>query len=244
VNREYRKWFSPLLNREMELLVFGRSGARVIVFPTRQGRFFDFENWGLVEALREPIQAGRLQLFCVDSVDSESLYGAGAPPPQRIARHNQYEQYILKEVVPLTSFLNPSESLVALGCSIGAYHAVNVAFRHPGMFRRVVGLSGRYDLTQPIGCYQDLFDGHYDSEIYFHTPNHFVPNLEDHRMLENLRSLDIRLAVGESDYFCESNRKISQALWQKGVWHSLDIWPGTAHKAYSWRQMVGRYFGA
>jgi esterase/lipase superfamily enzyme len=226
----------------MESLVFGHSGVRVIVFPTRQGRFYDFEDWGMVDSLRNLLDAGHVQLFCVDSVDSESLYGFGVPPKARIARHNQYEQYILNEMIPLTNDMNASEQLGVLGCSIGAYHAVNVAFRHPGLFRRVVGLSGRYDLTQSAGCYPDLFDGYYDSDIYFHTPNHFVPNLDDPELLCRLRSLDITLAIGEEDYFFESNRKISQALWQKGVWHSFDIWPGAAHKACFWRQMVERYF--
>jgi esterase/lipase superfamily enzyme len=242
VNREYKKWFSPLLNRDMELLVFGHSGARVLVFPTRQGRFYDFEDWGLVDSLRSPVEAGHLQLFCVDSVDSESLYSFGAPAHDRIARHNQYERYILNEVIPFTTHLNASETLIAHGCSIGAYHAVNIAFRHPGLFRRVVGLSGRYDLTKPVGCYPDLFHGHYDAEIYFHMPNHFVPNLEEAEMLGKLRSLQITLAVGEEDYFCESNREISKALWNKGVCHTFDIWPGKAHKACYWRQMVERYF--
>src|SRR6201984_2534793 len=92
VDREYHKWFSPLLNRDMELLVFGHGGARVLVFPTRQGRFYDFEDWGLVDSLRSPVEAGHLQLFCVDSLDSESLYSFGAPAHHRIARHNQYER--------------------------------------------------------------------------------------------------------------------------------------------------------
>jgi esterase/lipase superfamily enzyme len=38
MHREHHRWFSPALGREMELLVFGHSGARVIVFPTSQGR--------------------------------------------------------------------------------------------------------------------------------------------------------------------------------------------------------------
>jgi esterase/lipase superfamily enzyme len=226
----------------MELLVFGQSGARVIVFPTRQGRFYDFEDWGLVDGIRHHINEGRLQLFCVDSIDSESLYGFGSHPKDRIARHNQYEQYILKEVLPFSASMNPTEQLVAHGCSIGAYHAVNITFRHPGLFKRVVGLSGRYDLTQPVGTYPDLFDGHYDTDIYFHMPNHFVPNVEDPELLAKFRSLEITLAVGEADYFCDSNRRMSQALWDKRVPHTFDIWPGTAHKACYWRSMVERYF--
>jgi esterase/lipase superfamily enzyme len=73
-------------------------------------------------------------------------------------------------------------------------------------------------------------------------PNHFVPNLEEAAMLDKLRALRITLAVGEEDYFYESNREISRALWDKGVWHTLDIWPGKAHKACYWKQMVERYF--
>ena len=71
--REYHKWFSPALGRDMELLVFGHAGAPVLVFPTREGRFFDYENWGLVGAATEHIESGRLRLFCVDSVDAEAF---------------------------------------------------------------------------------------------------------------------------------------------------------------------------
>src|SRR6202041_3495681 len=95
MQREYHKWFSHRLNRETEVLVFGHRGARVIVFPTREGRFYDYENFGLVSSLAPPIESGRIQLFCVDSVDSESLYAWGKSPRDRIARHNLYEQYIL-----------------------------------------------------------------------------------------------------------------------------------------------------
>ncbi len=242
MNREYHKWFSPCLNREMELLVFGQGGERVIVFPTRQGRFFDYEGWGLTAALREQIQEGRIQLFCVDSLDSESLYGWEKHPKERIARHNEYENYILREVVPFTASKNSHPDLVAHGCSIGAYHAVNISLRNPLTFRKVIALSGRYDLTRPVGPFPDLFGGHYDSDIYFHTPNHFLPNLSDDAMIENLRNMQIALAVGKADPFSESNRELSQSLWDKGVWHSLDMWDGEAHCAKDWRQMVKRYF--
>src|SRR5215813_3400008 len=99
--REYHKWFSPRLGRDMELLVFGHAGAAVLVFPTREGRFFDYENWGLVGALGEHVESGRMRLFCVDSLDAEALYCRCRPPQERIARARQYEGYILEEVVPL-----------------------------------------------------------------------------------------------------------------------------------------------
>ena len=57
MNREYHRWYSRSLDRDMELLVFGHTGARVLVFPTSMGRFFQWEDsgmdreWGAQDAL-------------------------------------------------------------------------------------------------------------------------------------------------------------------------------------------------
>src|SRR5262245_25520952 len=74
MNREYHRWHSPSLGREMELLVFGHAGARVLVFPTSLGRFYQWEDFGMVSTLAEQLEQGWIQLYCVDSVDSESWY--------------------------------------------------------------------------------------------------------------------------------------------------------------------------
>jgi esterase/lipase superfamily enzyme len=50
-------------------------------------------------------------------------------------------------VIPFMRSENGVPSLVVHGCSIGAYHAMNLALRHPSLFCKVVALSGRYDLT-------------------------------------------------------------------------------------------------
>ena len=51
MNREYHRWYSPSLGHDMELLVFGHAGARVIVFPTSMGRFFQWEDFGMIGEL-------------------------------------------------------------------------------------------------------------------------------------------------------------------------------------------------
>jgi esterase/lipase superfamily enzyme len=101
MERAYHKWFSPILEKFMEILVFGQSGTPVIFFPTRSAHFYDFENWKIIDALKPKIEAGEIQVYCVDSIDCESFYSKSAPV-QRIARHLQYEKYILQEVVPLS----------------------------------------------------------------------------------------------------------------------------------------------
>jgi esterase/lipase superfamily enzyme len=241
VKRQYHKWFSHRLGREMEILVFGHAGAKVLVFPTREGRFYDYENWGLVNALSGSIEAGNLRLFCVDGLDSESLYCRSASPPDRARRHRGYESYILEEVIPFMRSENGSPALIVHGCSVGAYHAMNLALRHPSVFCKVVALSGRYDLTRAVGSFEDLFGGYYDEDIYFLTPTHFLPNLDDPHVLEAIRRVDITMAVGEQDPFHESNRLLSCVLAAKGIWHRLAIWPGGAHRARYWREMVPHY---
>src|SRR5262245_40903708 len=102
MQRKYHRWHSAVLGRDMELLVFGRAGARVLAFPTSMGRFFDWEDRGMVGCLREPLERGGLQLFCLDSVDGESWYARDRHPAERMQRHEQYDRYLLTEVLPFT----------------------------------------------------------------------------------------------------------------------------------------------
>lgn len=241
MRREYHEWVSTALSRPMQLLVFGEAGARVLFFPTRKARFYDYENWGVVEALQPKIEGGLLQLYCVDSLDAESLYCLDKPPAERIQRHLQYEQYILREVLPMTQANNPNTALIAAGCSMGAYHAVNLSFRHPHLFHKVVGMSGRYDLTQAMATFPDLFQGYVDEEVYLNTPNRYIPNLADSFYLEQLRRLEITLAIGADDAFLQDNLFLSEQLQSKGISNHLHIWEGEAHNPLAWRHMVDLY---
>ena len=241
MNREYHKWYSSRLDREMELLVFGHAGAKVLVFPTRCGRFHEYEDMGLVGALSHKIEQGQLQLYCVDSVDEESFYCFWSQPWDRVHRHRRYEDYLLHEVLPLMWAKNPHPCVIAHGCSFGAFHAVNLAFRHPQAFHKVTALSGRYDLTLEVEHFRNLFDGHYDEDVYYHSPSQFVPNLIDPQLLDQFRRLDIVLAVGDQDPFLDNNRQLSESLWRKGVWHALYVWQGRVHSPKHWRKMVEIY---
>jgi esterase/lipase superfamily enzyme len=236
MRRDYHKWYSPHLQRDMELLIYGHAGARVVVFPTSQGRFHEYEDRGMVANLGDLIDRGNFQLCCVDSVDAESFYDWHAGPAQRIRRHAQYEEYILQEVLPLTQAVNSNPFLMTHGCSFGAYHALNIALRHPSRFGRVLALSGKYDMTS-------FFGGYYDEAIYHHTPRHFVPDLQDPWRLDELRRLDIILAIGTTDPNLEDNRALSRALWAKGVWHALREWEGWNHDWSYWAQMTRQYIG-
>jgi esterase/lipase superfamily enzyme len=236
MNREYHNWYSPSLERNMELLAFGHAGARVIVFPTSMGRFFQWEDTGMIAALGDLLDQGRIQLFCVDSVDAESWYAKGRPPDQRAWRQEQYDRYILNEVLPFTTQHNSNPFLITTGTSFGAYHAVNFAFRYPQLVNRVIGLSGLYDIKRFTGGYSD-------DNVYFHNPCDFLRNEHEPARLEALRRMDIILATGRDDAGCSNNEYLSSILWSKNIWHALRIWDGWAHDWPWWKEMIRKYIG-
>jgi esterase/lipase superfamily enzyme len=225
----------------MELLVFGRGGRAVLFFPTRMARFYDYENWGIVDSLRSKIDRGEIQLFCVDSIDGESFYNPNVCASARISRHLQYEDYLLNEVIPLVRAKNKEDYLTAAGCSMGAYHAVNFSMKYPWLFKKTVGISGRYDLTKTPGNFKDLLDGEHSEFVYFNMPAQYMANLNDHYLLNAVRSLEVILAVGETDPFLPGNQEFSEILWNKGIGNQFYIWSSNAHRPHYWRQMLPWY---
>ncbi|MBP1464310.1 esterase family protein [Candidatus Chloroploca sp. M-50] len=235
MQRTYHRWHSPSLGREMELVVFGHSGAPVIVFPTSHGRFYEFEDRQMVAALEYQINSGWFQLFCVDSVFGESWYNYAVDTDARMWREEQYEHYLLTELLPLIRALNPNHFLIATGCSFGATEAVIFALRHPGVVNRVIGMSGLYDLRR--------FFSHYTQGLYFHNPVDFVPNIGDAWTLDRLRSTEIILVTGRDDPNAWSNELLSRQLWERGIGNALRLWDGWCHDWPYWMQMINRYIG-
>ena len=235
MKREYHKWFSGSLGREMEMLTFGHTGLPVIVFPTSCGRFFEFEDRGMVHAVRDKLVHGQLQLFCVDSLDSESWYNRAVPPRWRIARHVQYEQYVIQEVLPFARASNPIPTLATAGCSFGGYHAVNIALRHPDIFHAVLSLGGSFSPVK-------FLDGYFDDDCYFNLPLHYLPNLCDPALLGHLRRNNYVLATGVDDMCRNDNEHLAQVLRSKGVPCRLDVWgDGAGHDWPWWQKMLAAY---
>ena len=81
----YKEW-STVLGREMEFKVYGHAGVPVLALPARGGRFYDWENNGMPDAIAQLLNEGKVQLFCADAMDGEGLLnGRSAPAPPRRA---------------------------------------------------------------------------------------------------------------------------------------------------------------
>jgi esterase/lipase superfamily enzyme len=235
MNREYHRWDSPSLGRVMELLVFGHGGRPVLVFPSSCGRFFEFEDSGMVAAIGDRIDRGEVQLFCVDSVDEESWYNRNVGPRWRIARHVQYERYCMDEVLPLIRQSNPSERRIALGCSFGGYHAVNIALRHPAVFEGFLSMSGAFDTTGFLG-------GYHDDDVYFNQPVQYIQNAHGDQLEQYQRGTYI-LATAEWDICRGFNERMGGIFASRGIPYRLDTWGEQAkHDWPIWHRMMKAYF--
>ncbi len=218
----------------MELLVVGHGGAPVLVFPTSMGKFYEWEDRGMLELLRQQVENGWLQFYCVDSVDAESWYCRWAHPGGRAYRQTQYDRYLYHEVLPLIRHRNANPFLITVGASFGAYHAMSFGLKHPEAVRRVIGLSGVYDIRRWAGGFQG-------EHVYLNNPVQFVEGERDPHRLSLLRRLDIIMATGREDPLIDSAREMSRVLWSKGIGNALREWDGWAHDWDYWRRMLTLY---
>jgi esterase/lipase superfamily enzyme len=236
MRRDYIKWYSPSLNRDMELLAFGDRGFPVVVFPTSGGRFYEYEDRGMVGALAPKVERGELQVICVDSVDGESWYNRQARPADRLNRQNAFDAYLTLELAPFVRNRTSWPQMGTTGCSFGGYHAINFGLRHPDLVTYAVSMSGAFDVPQRF------LNGYYSQDAYFNAPLDYLPNLNDGWLLERSRSNYYVLAVGNHDPQFDQNVKLAHAFGTKQIPHLLDVWEGFGHDWPWWYKMAAKFF--
>ena len=237
---EYHKWFSPNLGHDMEMNVYGYYGKPVLVFPAQAGRFFDFENFGMIGAIGPFVESGQIKLFTVDSVDGESWANGSAHPADRARRHQDYDRYIVEEVAPFIRKHSgdTTAKFMTTGVSMGAYHAANFFFRHPDVFDTVIAISGLFRLNHFIGDYMD-------ENVFFNTPLAYLPDLSDPWYLDQYRQSSIIVCAGQGaweDEMLADTHALKGILEQKGVPHWIDIWGGDVNHDWPWWHKMLPYF--
>ena len=239
MNVEYHRGWSRCLRQDMEMKVYGQGGKPVVVFPCQGGRFYEYEDFGMVEACRPFIEAGSITLFTVDSVDHQSWVNDSVPPAERARRHNDYDRYIVEEAVPFLRGLLPrAGGVLATGCSMGAYHAANIFFRHPDVFDALIALSGLYSVRSFLGDYTD-------DNVYFNSPLAYLPNLTDPWFLDRYRRSRIVVCVGQGAWEGEmlaDTRALQTILEAKEVPAWFDYWGHDVNHDWPWWRLQMPYF--
>ncbi len=240
---EEHHWYSPRLERDMAVKVYGHWGQPLMVFPCSRGRFFDYEGMGMVAAIAPFIDDGKIKLFCVDSIDAHSWYDFSVAPAERNARHEQFDQYITAEVVPFVRSHCRDDGLRIMtnGCSMGAFHAVNCFLRHPDLFAGTIALSGLYRLDRPeFGNAADDM-----AAVYCNSPVSYLPGLSDLWFLNRYRESTIIICVGQGAWEAEAiedTRALDHIFRDKGIGAWIDYWGSDVNHDWPWWYRQMNYF--
>lgn len=238
MRREYHAIPSQAVGRPLELLTFGHGGKPVLVFPCAGGRFFEYEDFGMVATVARYIEEGKIRLFCVDGLDNESWL-APAHPADKARRANDYDWAIVHDVVPFIRERCGGEGIMAHGCSFGAYHSVNFTLRHPDVFDSALALSGNYSVSFAVGDFRN-------EDVYLNDPLMYLPGLQDPWFLDRLREDLIIICAGQGAWedWNDEARALSRTLWEKGVPHLFDLWGhDVAHDWPFWKRMILHFLG-
>ena len=232
---EEHGWHSRYLDRDMALRVYGHWGKPFIVFPCSRGRYFDYEDMGMIDAIAGFINAGNIKLFCVDSIDEESWYNFSVSPQDRNRRHEAYDRYIVAEVVPFIRdhCRSPRSRVMANGCSMGAYHAVNFFLKHPDVFNGTIALSGLYRLDQP----EFQVSASELQAVYFNSPLSYLPDLNDPWYLDQYRRSEIIVCVGQGAWEEEAikdTRALDSIFSEKSIPARIDYWGHDVNHDWPW----------
>ena len=231
----YIKKYSPALGREMEYKTYGTNGHPVLVFPSQDGRFYDYQDFDMVGVLSGYIDRELIRLICVDSIDRETWSDIQGDHHRRIELHERWFHYIVDELIPEVRH-HDKETFVVTGCSMGGFHAGNFFFRRPDLFDTLLALSGLY--------YAGYFFPNYsDPLIYDNSPYDFLRGMPaDHPYWDVYRHRSIVMCVGQGaweDELLESTRQMDALLNERKVPAWIDYWGhDVAHDWAWWRKQI------
>ena len=217
MNREYHRWWSNDLQRDMELLVlWPRLAPRYWSFPTSHGKILmstKTTRW----LPRLPI--GLALRPAADLIASTaSTWKAGTTnrriPTGACSGICNTSAISSTTSIPLMWNVNWTPRLIVTGCSFGAYHAVNFAFRNPDKVTGCVTMGGSFDI-------KIFLDGWYSEDVYFNNPADYLANCTDGWRYNHMRTV---LATGEWDMCWEKNEELCRQFAGRGIRNELCVW--------------------
>jgi len=238
MERQLASWYSPRLDKEMPIAVYGNYGFSLLLVPTAAADYLEYERFQLMDTLKPFIDGGQVKVFSINSINNESWLNNEMDPRHKAIRHQQFNSYVFEEVIPFIKTNTSLETPVIIsGASFGALHSMNLFLKRPDLINGVIAMSGVYDLTE-------YTKGYYDDDVYFNSPQHYIPNLTDHNILEQIRkSSHIHLFSGSGAYEDpNASKSFARLLYDKGINYELDIWGSEwRHDWETWRKLLPHY---
>lgn len=222
----------------MPVAIYGHYGFALLLVPTAAADYLEYERFQLLDHIAPFIDAGKLKVYSIDSINNESWLNDNMHPHDKAIRHQQWNDYVFNEVVPFIRTNSSQETMIyTCGASFGALHSMNLFLKRPDIINGVVALSGVYDLTE-------YTKGHYDDDVYFNSPMHYMPNLTNHDVLEQIRrTYHLHIFTGSGAYEDPSSSgRFARILYDKAINYELDVWGQEwPHDWSTWRAVLPHY---
>jgi esterase/lipase superfamily enzyme len=235
MERKIDGWHSPRLNKHMEIATYGHYGMALLLIPTAAADYLEYERFLLMKVLEKHINDGKIKVFSINSINKESWMNQDMHPRRKAIRHQEFNDYVFEEVIPyIKTHTSEDTPIITCGASFGALHSMNLFLKRPDLINGVVALSGCYDLSS-------YTDDYFDEDVFFNSPEHYIPGLTDDWYLSRIRNAKkILIATGSGNWEDpESSRRFSTILNQKGIPHELDVWGhDMPHDWDTWRKML------
>jgi esterase/lipase superfamily enzyme len=238
MDRHITSWYSHRLQKDMPVAVYGHYGFALLLVPTAAADFLEYERFQLIDALKHHIEGGKVKVFSINSINNESWMNNHMDPKHKIIRHQQFNEYVNEEVIPfIKTHTSHDTPIIICGASFGALHSMNLFLKRPDLINGVIAMSGVYDLTE-------YTKGYFNEDVYFNSPQHYMPKMTDHSILEQIRrSNHIHIFSGSGPYEApDAARSFAGILYNKGINYELDIWGvDWPHDWNTWRAVLPNY---
>lgn len=233
----------PGREESLEVVRHGSWGRPVLLFPAEAGSARDAEHNGMLEAVRGLVEAGRVSLFCVDSLDGWSWSASDLPTEERARRGGTYTAWLSQAVLPwVLEQTGGGQEVITVGVSLGAYHAVHLTLQRADVAPLAIGLSGNYDPTTWNGW------GEVGDATYFANPTAYVSNMGGDHLAWVRSRVSVLLVVGQGPFevsptrALRATREFAEVLSRKGIRHELDVWGhDSAHDWPWWHRQLAHH---
>jgi esterase/lipase superfamily enzyme len=240
MNAHHHELYSQAIGASGSVAAYGHYGRPVLAFPSEGGKAYNWQDNGMIDALAELLNGGRIKLYCVDSFDATSWSNQSIPLEERAAQHGRYESWILDDVVPFIQHDTGGE-IITTGCSLGAFHAANFALKRADLFPLAICMSGSYDPASWNGW------GERGDAAYFNNPLDYVGQFGGDHLGWLRAQLSLVLVCGQGQWedttgSLESTKRLAGLLAEKGIRHELDLWGhDVPHDWPSWRAQIAHH---
>lgn len=234
MHKKTDQWYSPNLNKNMEIVEYGHYGPALLLLPTAAADYLEYERFQMINVLSKYINEGRIKVYSINSINNESWLNNKMAGRDKVVRHNQFNQYVYEEVVPfIKGRTSEGTPIITSGASFGALHSANLFFKNPWAISGCIAMSGLYDL----GVYTKSY---WDDDCHWNSPLHYLKQLSGEHLHQIRKSPHIHVLAGSGSYEDpDGSRYLSGTLSHLGIDHRLDIWGyDIDHDWPTWRKML------